>query len=623
MCGIAGMAGRRDEALAERMAETLAHRGPDAQGVCGAEGMSFGHRRLSVIDLAGGAQPMTAPCGRYTLTYNGEIYNFRALRKELEAEGRAFRTDSDTEVLLHALIAWGEAALPRLQGMFAFGFWDASARRLLLARDPLGVKPLYHAVHEGVLYFASEMKAILAVPGMSREIDFAGADDYFTYLYTVPPRTCFRAIRQLPPGHWAAWENGALRTRRYWRFDPAPLAHAAEEWPELVRGRLSETVGRYLVSDVPLGAFLSGGLDSATILHYMSEHAPEAVNTFTVGFGEEGGLYDESAAAASLAAHYGARHHALRVEGSAAEGLPAVLRHFDEPFGNPTALLTHAICGLVREHVTVVLSGDGGDECFGGYPRYAGAGLMRHYRRLPRWLRARVIDAAARRLPESTRGWHALRRARDFSAGSLLPPEALYASWVSHYAPGERQALYTEETRRAVGGHDSHAFIRDLAAECPGADPVTQAMYIDLHAFLPNNVLQYGDRMSMAHGLETRVPLADPGLAALALRAPAALKVRGLETKRLLRAAMRDRLPDEVLRRKKAGFNPPMGVWLNGRLRPLADDCLAAGTLRRRGLFNPVYVARLLEEHRASRRDHTWRLWALIVFEQWLRDYID
>ncbi len=623
MCGIAGIAGRRDEALVKIMTDRLAHRGPDAEGCYADDCVTLGHRRLSIIDLCTGQQPMSSADGALWIVFNGEIYNFKELRRDLEAKGHHFRTQSDTEVILLAYAEYGEECVQRFQGMFAVALWDTRTKTLLLARDQIGVKPLYYALDGETVCFASEIKALLAVPGMSRDIDFEALDDYLTYLYTVPPATMYKRIRQLPPGWLATWRNGRWETRRYWRLRWREELRTEEEWVEAVRAGLEDIIGKYMISDVPLGAFLSGGLDSSTIVHHMCRQAGAPVNTFTVGFAREGSLYDESEEARVAAERFGAAHHPLTVEADAAQLLPVILRHFDEPFGNPTALLVYSICEVVRKHVTVILSGDGGDECFGGYPRYAGMRLAQSYRKVPALLRRGLIHPLVSLLPESTRGFHALRRLREFSAGSLLNPVDAYASWISYFGPDERAKLYTDAVRRDVAGRDSWSYIRALAAECESQDPVSQAMYIDIHSFLPNNVLQYGDRMSMAHSLEARVPLADTKLVELLAAIPSSLKIRGGQGKHLLRRCMDGRLPGDVLRRKKVGFNPPMGVWLNTRLRPLVEDYLSEDTVRRRGYFNPAPVQQLIRDHRASRRDYTWHLWALLVLEEWHRLYLD
>ncbi|MBI2423359.1 MAG: asparagine synthase (glutamine-hydrolyzing) [Candidatus Hydrogenedentes bacterium] len=617
MCGIAGMAGKSDADLVRVMTQTLVHRGPDAEGYHCAEGVALGHRRLSIIDRAGSPQPMADAGKRHWLVYNGEIYNFRALRAALEKGGYAFQTLGDTEAILGAYSKYGAACVQHLQGMFAFALWDAQDRSLFLARDPIGVKPLYYAQCGDHVYFASEMKALLACPDVNREMDPEALDDYLTYLYTMPPRTFYRGIRQLPPGHYAVFRDGHLRVERYWRPDSTPLALEEGEWLERVNHQLSETVRDQLVAEVPLGAFLSGGLDSSTIVHNMGLHCARP-KTFTIGFGAEGRQYDETAEARSLSKHFDTEHHEIQAHASATAIFPKLLRHFDEPFGNPTALLTYKLCEEVRKHVTVVLSGDGGDENFGGYPRYRGVQVAERYRAaLPDALRRYFVNPLVRCLPESTSGQHAWRRLRQFSEGSLLPPVDMYARWISYFHPGEKTALYSDALKRTLAGRDAYAPIHALAAEYRGADPAGRAMYIDIHTFLPNNVLQYGDRMSMAHGLECRVPLADHRLVETLLRMPDDLKVRGKTGKYLMRKAAARFLPAGDVERGKLGFNPPMGVWLNRELRPLVDEYLAPKRLDDGGLFNGKAVRRMIEDHRASRRDYTWHLWALLVLEKW------
>jgi asparagine synthase (glutamine-hydrolysing) len=623
MCGIAGIAGRRDEALVRRMTDCMAHRGPDDAGVWADDNVTLGHRRLSIIDLSTGRQPMSNAEGTVWIVYNGEVYNFRELRAELEELGHGFRTQSDTEVLIAAWEAWGADCVARFQGMFAFALWDTEKKTLLLARDPIGVKPLYYARSGRTVCFASEIPALLKAPEVSREIDFEGVDDYLAFLYTVPPRTCFKDIRQLAPGQIALWCDGEWSERRYWRLHFEEESRNETEWIARIDAQLRETIGKYMIADVPLGAFLSGGLDSSAIVHYMRGQSSRQVQTFTIGFGPEGARYDEAAEARASAQFFGTDHHELTVASDLTALLPDIVRHFGEPFGNPMALLSHAISGLVRDHVTVVLSGDGGDESFGGYPRYAGARLAEAYRRVPALLRRWCVNPLVQTLPESTRGFHALRRLRAFSAGTLLSPVDMYAGWIGYYSAAERNALYTAETRRWVGDRDPFSFIRELAAESGTTDPVSRAMYIDLHSFLPHNVLQCGDRMSMAHSLEMRVPLADPELIKALAAVPSQFKIRGREGKTLLRRMLAGNVPGTVVRRGKSGFHPPMGVWLNTRLRPIVEDYLSEKNLKKHGYFNPAPVRRMIEDHRASRRDCTWHLWALLVFEEWRRQFID
>jgi asparagine synthase (glutamine-hydrolysing) len=617
MCGIAGIAGRCDENLVRRMTDLIAHRGPDAEGFHCEAAVSLGHRRLSIIDLSAGHQPMSYGGGRYWVVFNGEIYNYRELRGQLRGLGHSFSTNSDTEVLLAAYAAWGGACIDHLNGMFAFALWDREDETLFLARDPLGIKPLYFAEAGGVFHFASEIKALRICPGVDLALDTEAMDDYLTYLYTMPPRTFYRGIRQVPPGHCATWKAGRLSVRRYWHLALEVAKHRESGHSSDLGARLDSLVKSHLVADVPVGAFLSGGLDSATIVRCMADQGA-APMTFTVGFGEEGGQYDETREARQLSESIGTRHHQMEAHIDPSDAVETVLSGFDEPFGNPTALLSHAICGLVRKHVAVVLSGDGGDECFGGYPRYRGVQLMQSWRKFPFCAR-RLGDNLFRLLPEAHDGRYFLRRLREFSSAGLLREADAYPLWLSTFTPAQKSLLFNGDLQKALAGRDAWEPIRNWADESGESDPAARAMYVDFHAFLPNNVLQYGDRMSMAHGLEVRVPFADRGMVECMAAVPAAAKLSGGVSKKLLRECMQNRLPQDVLVRKKMGFNPPMGVWLTGGLRDLVEDTLSKESMTRRGWFNPVHVQSIWGDHVSGRRDHTWHLWALVLLEAWAR----
>ena len=486
-----------------------------------------------------------------------------------------------------------------------------------MARDALGIKPLYFAESGGALYFASEIKSLRVCPQVDLGLDLEAMDDYLTYLYTMPPRTFYRGIRQLPPGHCATWKQGHMTVRRYWHLAEEVAKRRETQQTTDLSACLDALVASHLVADVPVGAFLSGGLDSATIVRCMADRGtvPE---TFTVGFGAEGRQYDETAEARHLSEVIGTRHHALEAHIDPSTAVETVLTGFDEPFANPTALLTHAICGLVRRHVTVVLSGDGGDECFGGYPRYQGVRLMESWRRVPRFARV-VGDRMLRLVPEAHDGRHFFRRAREFSSAGLLDECDVYPLWLSTFTPVQKRLLFGGDLGAALAGRDAWEPIRQWATESGECDPAARAMYVDLHTFLPNNVLQYGDRMSMAHGLEVRVPFADRAMVETMAAVPASRKIQGGTTKKLLRESMAGRLPGEVLRRGKLGFNPPMGVWLTGALRGIVEDTLSEASVAGRGWFNPGNVRSMWEEHLSGRRDYTWHLWALVLLEAWAR----
>jgi asparagine synthase (glutamine-hydrolysing) len=611
------------------MTRALAHRGPDGEGYYFDWELAFGHRRLSVIDREGGRQPMTTPDGRFTLTFNGEIYNFRELRRELETTGSRFRTRSDTEVLLEACAAWGRGALEKLRGMFAFAVWDRKERSLFAARDRLGLKPLYWTEAGGGLLLASEMKALLAHPAVDRELDLTALDDFLTYLYVPPPKTIFRGIKELPPAHWLEWRPGrglgSVRTGRYWdvRFEPEPAP--LDESVEALQGLLQEAVRLRLESDVPLGVFLSGGLDSSTVLSLAARELREPVRGFTLDF--PGSRYSELAQARQVARAVRAESHELTLPSlsPAADDevlLGEVTRHFDEPFGNPTSLLIYQLSRLSRRQVAVALVGDGGDEALLGYPRYRGAVLADGCRRIPEPLR-RLAARGAAHLSEPGDGNHFNRRLREFAAGACQPPERMYFDWISYFPLELRRRLYRPQLALELSDHDSSAFLRDLFRRAPATGLVDRINYVDLHSFLPCNVLRYTDRMSMAHGLEIRAPFTDHRLIEFLARVPWRDKLRGSETKFLLRRAAADWVPRQVLKRSKLGLNPPMGLWLRGRLKPLLDEYLSPGRLRRRGYFRPETVGEIIRDHLSGRRDYSLHLWALVSFEAWHRQYLD
>ena len=625
MCGITGGVPGIDARVLERMTTALTHRGPDGEGyfhAAGPSGASLGHRRLAIIDLPGGRQPMTTADGRWTIVFNGEIYNFRELRRELESAGAVFRTKSDTEVLLEAWARWGVGALERLRGMFAFAIWDGRDRALWLVRDRLGVKPLYYSTAGGQLLFGSEMKALLVHPAVSRRLRPSAIDDYLTYLYIPAPQTVFEDIEELAPAHWLRYANGTAELRPYWRPRPLPAGEAGETTAEELRALLDESVRLRLVSDVPLGAFLSGGLDSSSIVALAARAQSGPVRTFSLGFGAGEEHYTELEFARLVSGRYSTEHRELTIRPDCTELLPRMVSLFDEPFGNPTALLVHALSGATRQHVTVALAGDAGDELFLGYPRYLGARLRRAWSALPSPVR-RAAAALAQRIPEGTNGHHARRRAREFLAGGTGSWQSAYIGWVAYFNPTMRSELYSPEFSAAVGGYSAEQFLERRFAEVEGCDPLGQACYVDLHSFLPHNVLQYGDRMSMAHALELRLPFTDHRLVEFALRLPAHQKLRGSETKRLLRAAMQPLLPERTLHRSKLGLNPPLARWLRGELASLVDRYLSPAAVRQRAWFRPEAVTRLREEFSSGRRDYSLHLWGLLVLEEWARQYLD
>ncbi|MDP6572804.1 MAG: asparagine synthase (glutamine-hydrolyzing) [Rhodospirillales bacterium] len=614
MCGIAGSTASQRDVL-ETMRRRLAHRGPDDEGLWQEEEgrVGFAHTRLAVIDLSGAAaQPMVSDCGRYRLVYNGEIYNYRELRAELEADGQIFRSQSDTEVLLCLLRRDGAEALQRLVGMFAFALWDRQARQLLVARDRLGIKPLVYApLPGGGLAFASEIHALAAHPGIDLDRDTEALSQYLACLYVPAPRTIHRGIRKLEPGHLLVWRDGKTEISSYWRPQVmggrAPTAdQAVEELLPLLR----RAVAGRMVADVPVGCFLSGGIDSSVVAALMAEearrHGAQPVRTFTMTFDEA--AYDESAQARRVARHVESTHTELPASPRLAGRLDDTVGSFGEPFGNPTALLVDDLSRKAREHVTVALAGDGGDEVFAGYPRYQGGVLARRFRRLPEWLRSGILEPAARFIPESSAGRHSWRRAREFLTAANLDDAEMYAAWVEYFDPQERRALLGIDAPPARP-------VSDLYGRAPSRDPLDAMQQTDLLSFLPGNLLAYGDAMSMRNSLELRLPLIDHRLVEAVGHLAPALRLQG-GMKFLLKRIAARLLPANVVRRPKRGFNPPLGVWLKGELAPLVDARLTPAAMAAAGLdWRPVKD--LLDEHRRGRRDHSLKVWALLALGAW------
>jgi asparagine synthase (glutamine-hydrolysing) len=622
MCGIAGIVGDIPGADIRRMTRTLTHRGPDGEGYFSSRRAQLGHRLLKVIDLETGRQPITTRDGRYTIVFNGEMYNFLDLKCELESGGIIFRTRSDSEVLLEAYARWGRAALEKLCGMFAFAIWDSKERILFAARDRLGLKPFYYARTRAALLFGSEMKALLAHPGFDREIDEAALDDYLTYLYVPGPRTIFRQIRELPPAHWLEWHDGCLRLGKYWDIRFEPEETDSRRSVDQVRERLERAVSTRLTSEVPLGVFLSGGLDSSSIAALMAHRLYTPVKSVTVGFNEGGKWYDERKYARTVSDAIEGEAHEETVEPPTLDLLFEITRHFDEPFGNPTALLVYHLAAAGRKHLTVALTGDGGDEVLLGYPRYQGVALAEKYRKAPSMVRG-IMARAATSWNEPANGNHFRRRLREFLTGGVLPPERMYFDWVTYFSSDLREDLYTSEFKHRLQGHDSSEFLLGLLRKSGARSLMDRVNYADLHSFLPYNVLRYSDRMSMAHGLEIRCPFTDHRLIEFLARVPWRRKLGITKSKRLLRKAAKAWLPGPILSRPKLGLNPPMGLWMGFKLQSLIRSHLAPECIRQRGYFRAEAIQRLIADHRAGRRDYSVHLWALIVFEQWHQQYLD
>ena len=618
MCGIAGYLsfdGRpASEEILRLMARSLRHRGPDGEGIHVDGELGLAHRRLSILDLEGGSQPMSTRDGKTWIVFNGEIYNFVELRQELIGRGHAFATRSDTEVILEL---YREPALEfpaALRGMFAFALWDAPRRRLVLARDRVGIKPLYY--HQGLrsLVFGSEIKSILVHPDVEREIDPAALKDFLTYQYVPAPRSVFRTIRKLPPGGVLVIDAGRLEEKRYWSLPRQVESRSAAAWREELEATLSEAVRIHMRSDVPVGALLSGGLDSSLVVALAAESAGDPLKTFSVGFPEAG--HSELPYARQVARRYGTEHTEHLLEPKGVEALPALVGHFDEPFGDPSSIPCAAIAEVAARQVKVCLSGDGGDEGFAGYHAYRLGRSLHRADLLPLALRRLLLGPLERRVPDWVPGRGGLRFL-------TLPPEDRYVEIMGSVDAPAMQWLLDPDLLAAARDHDPYALLRDLYRAQAGRDEVSRLQRVDVDSYLPDDILVKADRTSMLHSLELRVPLLDHRVLELAFRMPSKLKFRRGVGKRILRETFAARLPDAILERGKQGFGMPLKTWLRGDLRAFVSEIFADRRTRQRGVFSGAGLDRLLAADRRGARSLSSEIWTVMVLELWFRACID
>jgi asparagine synthase (glutamine-hydrolysing) len=624
MCGIAGKFNFNPQQPVARerlaaMTDVIAHRGPDADGFYVGDGIGLGHRRLSIIDLSTGDQPLTNETHTIWVVFNGEIYNFAEIRTELEACGHRFRTHSDTEVIVHAYEQWGDAAVDRFRGMFAFALWDEPKRRLLLVRDRLGVKPLYYSATPNGVTFGSEIKALLEDPDVPREWSPEALDSYLTLQYVPAPQTMYRGIWKLPAAHLLVSERGRVTVRRYWDLqftgdgDPAREAEYLEELDALV----TEAVKLRLVSDVPLGAFLSGGIDSSAVVAAMAATCgPDRVITTSVGFDEH--AFNELDYARTVARHLGVTQHEKVVRPDIVDLLPKLAWHLDEPFADSSAVPTYYVSQAAREHVTVALSGDGGDELWAGYARHR---VERWELAARHWLGAtgsRIAGRMAQRLPLGVKGARSLRHL------ALTPPAACALKHAyGLFDSDARDGLYSPEFAHEVRDADPFIGFRLAYDACSSRDPLDCALYVDVKTYLVDDIMTKVDKMSMAVSLESREPLLDHKLLEFAARVPSSLKLKNRQGKYLLRRLLERRIPKAIVDRPKHGFEAPIGEWLRGPLAPMVDALLGDGRMRDRGVFDDRAVASLWAEHRGGTQDHRHRLWSLVMLELWFRQFVD
>jgi asparagine synthase (glutamine-hydrolysing) len=631
MCGITGWANldprsQQPEGAAEllhSMCERMVHRGPDSEGLLVTNGAALGMRRLAIIDLVTGEQPVYNEDKSVAVILNGEIYNYRDLRQDLERRGHSFRSQSDSEVLPHLYEEYADDMVQHLNGMFAFALWDSKRRRLLIARDRFGEKPLYWGVFANTLLFASEPKVLLAHPAVTSNLNLQALRQYLSFDYVPAPLTIYEGINKLPAAHTLTLEDGKVRTQSYWRLSyktkqPAPTEHEAAAH---LRELLADSVRMRLVSDVPLGVLLSGGVDSSTVAAMAVRASSDAVKTFSISFAESS--FDESSYARAVAKFLGTDHHEERLSANLAANLVGEIGSWmDEPFSDPSLVPTYLLSRFTRKHVTVALGGDGGDELFAGYPMYRGHRWADNYAKVPRVLRSAIIEPLVGFLPVKTKNMSFDYKATRFVTAAKYDRVARHHIWFGSFTPAEQEMLLAEEVLRATDG-DIYREARLMQQECDSRDVVEQMQSIDTRLYLAEDILTKVDRASMAVSLEVRAPFLDPRVAEFAASLPANYKLRGRKTKYILKRAIEDYLPPFVTRRSKKGFGVPVAEWLKGKLRPLARDLLSPERVRKAGVFDPEYVTTLQDEHERGVANHRKLLWTLLMFELWHESFIE
>jgi asparagine synthase (glutamine-hydrolyzing) len=625
MCGIAGFVNKDfDAPEAERaarldaMCRIITYRGPDEQGTTVRGRAALGMRRLAIIDLKSGQQPIFNEDGSLAIVFNGEIYNYRELKSELERRGHRFKTNSDTETILHAFEEYGVECLKRLRGMFAFAIWNERDESLFIARDRTGKKPLFYTLTEkGNFVFGSELKVLLEHGEMKKEIDFAALDAYLSFGY-VPEDFCiFRNVKKLAPGSYLIFKDGKIQTEKYWDFrrEATQEIKTESEYIEILREKLREAVRVRLISEVPLGAFLSGGVDSSSVVAMMSQILEKPVKTFSIGFNED--TFNELKFARIAAKYFNTEHHEFIVTPDLVEIVDELVRHFDEPFADSSALPTFMVAKMAREYVTVVLSGDGGDELFAGYTRYVVDKRRNGLQNLPAFVR-KNLRALSAVLPHGFRG-------KNFLYNVSLDALARYVDNISHFNALRKKALYSADFRAKLDGDygaGEKSFLK-IAESVSDGNPLEKLLYLDSKTYLPSDILVKVDRMTMANSLEARVPLLDHELIEFVQTIPANLKLKGLETKYIFKKALEGIVPHEILYREKQGFGVPIGEWINRQLRSRIHETLNERRALERGYFEKSYIRTLLDEHSRNRRDHSHALWLLWMLELWHRRYAD
>jgi asparagine synthase (glutamine-hydrolysing) len=626
MCGICGVVSSADptglsQEILQKMCQPLHHRGPDDEGYYLDRITGLGMRRLSIIDLINGDQPICNEDGTLWLVFNGEIYNFRQLRTQLEGKGHVFKTNSDSEVILHAFEEFGYECLNQFNGMFAFAIWDTRRRSLFLARDRIGIKPLYYWASKQKLVFGSELSALLAHPNVPRDIDYIALDQFLTLEYIPSPRSILQGINKLLPGHYLLFQDDQLTLKQYWDLPIYESQLTPEDSIEELRHLLKDSVRLQLVSDVPLGAFLSGGIDSSTVVAYMSDGGSDPIKTFTIGFQDDS--YDETQYARMVSTRFGTEHHEEILRPDISDLAEKLIGHLDEPIADFSIFPTYLVSKIASRFIKVVLSGDGGDEVFAGYDSYVAQKYDSVYSRVPARIRQGIISNLIDFIPPQASKKGVINKAKRFIEGSAFPAPLQHSRWMIFLNPEQRDALYQPWFKRSLNGSFPYSALEKYFEKVAYAEPLKQQQYVDIKTYLVDNILTKVDRMSMAASIETRVPLLDHRIVELALNLPGDQKIRGQKTKIILRQAMKDYLPAKVLNKPKQGFSIPLKHWLNGPLKPMMADLLSESSVRQRGYFDSRIIADWIEEHNTGRANHSHRLWSLMVLELWQRKTLD
>lgn len=625
MCGICGIFNFGSEEAVDistlkRMCTVMSHRGPDDEGFFVERNIGLGMRRLSIIDLSTGHQPISNEDGTIWIVFNGEIYNHLIIRKELESKGHKFSTKTDTETIVHAYEEYGENCVDELRGMFAFAIWDNAKKKLFLARDRVGIKPLYYYIDDKRLIFGSELKVILEHPGIPKDLDFGALDNFLTFEYIPAPLTIFKNVKKLSQAHTLSIENNRVSINEYWKLHFREVKRSEEEICEELYEILKEAVKMRLMSDVPLGAFLSGGIDSSTVVGLMSEVMDKPVKTFSIGFDDPS--YNELKYARIVAKHFGTDHTELVIKPDIADWVDKLIKYLDEPFGDFSIFPTFLVSELTRKHVTVSLSGDGGDELFAGYEHYVANRIDSYYRKLPTIFREKLIPYVVSKVPPSSQKKGLVNKVKRFVEGTLHPCSLRHFRWAKFFSEEEKAVLYSEGVKRDLEDVDTYLPFTKYLSESNGADYLDQELFADIKTYLCDDILVKVDRMSMANSLEARVPFLDHKFVEFVATIPSRMKLNGFKSKYILRKAMERILPKEILYRNKQGFSIPIKNWLKDELKPLMEDMLSPKRIRREGLFNPEYIDRLKAEHLSGVANHSHRLWSLMVFEIWQDLYL-